>query len=184
MKYYKNGGFYDKEIHGLSLAGGDEEQLEECWAAFIADAVEITDEYWEELISSQTKGFSIAPDENGYPVSVAPPKKTLDELKDTAVNMLWRNYKIHQQKYVDAEDLTLATLCASQGSVKGSAVQLWVMNLWAQYYTVRDAISEAGTEEELSALDLTAESYGEPPYTIRELNEEAAAFLVNSGDKE
>ena len=33
----------------------------------------------------------------------------------------------------------------------------------------------------LAAIDLTAESYGEPPYTIRELNEEAAAFLANSG---
>ena len=109
------------------------------------------------------------------------PRKTFDELKAQAVNRLWRNYKAHQQKYVDAEDLTLATLCASQGSVKGSAVQLWVMNLWAQYYTVKDAISEAETEEALAVIDLTAESYGEPPYTIRELNEEAAAFLANSG---
>ena len=109
------------------------------------------------------------------------PRKTLDELKERAVNQLWRNYKAHQQKYVDAEDLTLATLCASKGSEKGSVVQLWVMSLWAQYYTVRDAISEAETEEALSAIDLTAESYGEPPYTIRELNEEAAAFLANSG---
>lgn len=180
MKYYKNGGFYDKEIHGLVLAGGDAEQLEECWAVFIADAVEITDEYWEELISSQAMGYSIAPDENGYPVAVAPPEKTLDELKTQVVNRLWRNYKTYQQKYVDAEDLTLATLCASQGSAKGSAVQLWVMNLWAQYYTVRDAITAAGTSDALAAIDLTAESYGEPPYTIRELNEEAAAFLANS----
>lgn len=109
------------------------------------------------------------------------PRKTLDELKAQAVNRLWRNYKTYQQKYVDAEDLTLATLCASQGSVKGSAVQLWVMNLWAQYYTVRDAITAAETSDALAAIDLTAESYGEPPYTIRELNEEAAEFLANSG---
>ena len=106
------------------------------------------------------------------------PRKTLDELKAEAVNRLWRNYKAHQQKYVDAEDLTLATTCAANGSEKGSAVQLWVMNLWAQYYTVKDAISEAETEEALAVIDLTAESYGEPPYTIRELNEEAAAYLA------
>lgn len=180
MKYYKNGGFYDKEIHGLALAGGDAEQLEECWAAFVVDAVEITDEYWSELISSQATGCSIAPDENGYPVAVAPLKKTLEELKVLVVNKLWRNYKAHQQKYVDAEDLTLATLCAANGSEKGSAVQLWVMNLWAQYYTVRDAITAAETSDALAVIDLTAESYGEPPYTIRELNEEAAAFLANS----
>lgn len=183
MKYYKNGGFYDKEIHGLALAGGDAEQLEECWAAFIADAVEVSDEDWQGLINGQSEGKRIEPDENGYPVAVAPPEKTLDELKEQAVNQLWRNYKAHQQKYVDAEDLTLATLCASKGSEKGSVVQLWVMSLWAQYYTVRDAISEAETEEALSAIDLGAEWYGEPPYTIRELNEEAAAFLANSGEE-
>lgn len=112
------------------------------------------------------------------------PRKTLDELKDRAVNQLWRNYKAYQQKYVDAEDLTLATLCAAKGSEKGSVVQMWVMSLWAQYYTVRDAISEAETEEALSAIDLTAEWYGEPPYTIRELNEEAAAFLANTSGGE
>ena len=184
MKYYKNGGFYDKEIHGLALAGGDAEQLEECWAAFIADAVEITDEYWKELMNGQAQGKRIEPDENGYPVAVAPPEKTLDELKAQAVNRLWRNYKAHQQKYVDAEDLTLATLCAAKGSEKGSVVQMWVMSLWAQYYTVRDAISGAETEEALSAIDLTAEWYGEPPYTIRELNEEAAAFLANTSGGE
>ena len=85
MKYYKNGGFYDKEIHGLALAGGDAEQLEECWAAFIADAVEITDEYWNELISSQATGCSIAPDENGYPVSVDPPDNTAEIQKALAL---------------------------------------------------------------------------------------------------
>ena len=182
MKYYKNGGFYDKEVHALGLAGGDETKLEETWAAFIADAVEVSNEDWQGLINGQSEGKRIEPDENGYPVAVAPPEKTLDELKAQAGNRLWRNYKTYQQKYVDAEDLTLATLCASQGSVKGSEVQLWVMNLWAQYYTVKDAISEAETEEAMAAIDLTAESYGEPPYTIRELNEEAAAFLANSGE--
>ena len=119
-------------------------------------------------------------DKGEYYEAVALSEVTLDELKAQAVNRLWRNYKTHQQKYVDAEDLTLATLCASQGSAKGSAVQLWVMNLWAQYYTVRDAITAAGTSDALAAIDLTAESYGEPPYTIRELNEEASAFLANS----
>ena len=133
-------------------------------------------------MNGQAQGKRIEPDENSYPVAVAPPEKTLDELKAQAVNQLWRNYKAHQQKYVDAEDLTLATTCAANGSEKGAAVQLWVMSLWAQYYTLRDAITTAETSDALAAIDLTAESYGEPPYTIRELNEEAAAFLANSGE--
>ncbi len=76
MKYYKNGGFYDKEIHGLTLAGGDAGQIEECWAAFIADAVEITEEHWLELLNGQSSGKLIQPDENGYPVLVDPPDNT------------------------------------------------------------------------------------------------------------
>ena len=55
---------------------------------------------------------------------------------------------------------------------------MWVMNLWAQYYTVKDAITAAGSAEALAAVDLTAEAVGVPLYTIRELNEEAAAAMA------
>lgn len=104
----------------------------------------------------------------------------LSDAKEKARKRLWSNYKEHQTKYVDAEDLTLASLCAAGGSVKGKAVQVWVMGLWKQYYTVKDLIDAATTLEVLNGLDLTAESYGEPPYTIRELNEEAAAVMAES----
>ncbi len=121
---------------------------------------------------------AIIEDKGEYYEAVALSEKTLDELKAEASNTLWRNYKTYQQQYVDAEDLTLATTCAANGSEKGSAVQLWVMQLWAQYYTVKDAITAAETADALAAIDLTADAIGEPPYTIRELNEEAAAFLA------
>lgn len=104
----------------------------------------------------------------------------LPDAKEKARKRLWSNYKAHQTKYVDAEDLTLASLCAAGGSVKGKAVQAWVMGLWKQYYTVKDLIDAATTLEVLNGLDLTAASYGEPPYTIRELNEEAAAVMAES----
>lgn len=104
----------------------------------------------------------------------------LSDAKEKARKRLWSNYKEHQTKYVDAEDLTLASLCAAGGSAKGKAVQAWVMGLWKQYYTVKDLIDAATTLEVLNGLDLTAESYGEPPYTIRELNEEAAAVMAES----
>ena len=121
---------------------------------------------------------AIIEDKGEYYEAVALSEKTLDELKAEASNTLWRNYKTYQQQYVDAEDLTLATTCAANGSEKGSAVQLWVMQLWAQYYTVKDAITAPETADALAAIDLTADAIGEPPYTIRELNEEAAAFLA------
>lgn len=100
--------------------------------------------------------------------------------KTAAYDKLWSNYKTFQETYVDAEDLTLAVVCASKGSAKGAAVQMWVMGLWAQYYVVKDQIAAAQSEEALAAIDLTADSFGAPPYTIRELNEEAAAALANS----
>ena len=112
------------------------------------------------------------------------PKRSLAELKEEACQELWQNYKAWQQKYVDAEDLTLAVVCANGGSQKGAAVQMWVMELWAQYYTVKDAITAAETAEALAAVDLTAEAFGEPPYTIRELNEEAAAVIAGTNKEE
>lgn len=103
----------------------------------------------------------------------------LSDAKEKARKRLWSNYKEHQTKYVDAEDLTLASLCAAGGSAKGKAVQEWVMGLWKQYYTVKDLVDAAENLEALNGLDLTAADCGEPPYTIRELNEEAAAVMAN-----
>lgn len=167
MKYYKDGGFYDQEIHSEAM---------ENWEEFISNAAEITDERWQELLQAQSRGCTIQPDENGNPIAVEPTPPTLEEHKARAINQLWYNYKNHQQTYVDAEDLTLATVCAAQGSEKGAAVQMWVMNLWGQYYAAKDAITAAESEEALKAIDLTAT--GEPPYTIRELNEDAKNLLT------
>lgn len=123
----------------------------------------------QEVEQSESGGWYLA----GYA-----PQKPLEERKEDACQELWSNYKAHQTKYVDAEDLTLAVVCANGGSQKGAAVQAWVMGLWARYYTVKDAVAAAETAEVLAAIDLTAEAVGVPPYTIRELNEEAAAAMA------
>ena len=123
----------------------------------------------QEVEQSENGGWYLA----GYA-----PQKSLEERKEEACQELWSNYKAHQTKYVDAEDLTLATTCAAYGSEKGKAVQMWVMGLWARYYEVKDAVAAAGSAEVLAAIDLTAEAVGAPPYTIRELNEEAAAAMA------
>ena len=105
------------------------------------------------------------------------PVTTLEERKLAAYQTLWENYKGFQTRYVDAEDLTLAVLCASHGSLNGAAVQSWVMGLWQTYYGVKDRIAAAADAAELDAIDLAPDAYGPPPYTIRELNEEAARAL-------
>lgn len=103
---------------------------------------------------------------------------TIEDMRQMNINILWRNYKNFQTTYVDAEDLTLATLCAQGGSDKGKAVQMWVMGLWQKYYQIKDLIESISDKTEFVGIDLSADSYGKPPYTIRELNEEASSFLA------
>lgn len=105
-------------------------------------------------------------------------EQSVEELRAQLEDTLWSNYKTYQRTYVDPEDLTLANTCAAGGSEKGAAVQQWVLALWAQYYTVKDLLAAAETLEALRAVDISTGSLTPPPYTIRELNEEAAAFLV------
>lgn len=163
MKYYANGSFYTPEIHGGAIPAG---------------AVEISDEYHRALLDAQAAGKRIVPGAGGVPIEVDPPELTLEERRAEAVAQLWANYKAHQQRHVDAEDLTLATVCAANGSAKGAAVQAWVMSLWAAYYRVRDAVEAAADAEALAAIDLAPDPADVPRYTIRELNEEAAAAIA------
>lgn len=57
-------GFYDLSIHGYSIP---------------ADAVEITEVQHAQLLSDQSAGATIQPDENGFPVAVFPPPPNLAE---------------------------------------------------------------------------------------------------------
>ena len=163
MKYFYNNAFYAPEENDIPDG-----------------AVEITDEQWEKLLDAQSLGKRIVTGDDGYPVAEDYPEPTLDERKAVITDRLWRNYKTYQQKYVDDGDLSLAIVCASKGSAMGSAVQNWVLLLWARYYTVRDAVTAAETAEALEAIDLSADACGVPPYTIRQLNDEARAASVNN----
>lgn len=167
MKYYFEKAFYSPEIGPVPEG-----------------AVEITDDRWQELLRAQMNGKRIVTGEDGYPVAEDYPEPTLDERKAAIIDRLWRNYKTYQQKYVDDGDLSLAIVCASKGSAMGSAVQNWVLLLWARYYTVRDAVTAAETAEALEAIDLTPDAFGVPPYTIRQLNDEAKAATAQSTDVE
>ena len=104
---------------------------------------------------------------------------SVEELRAQLEDTLWSNYKTYQRTYVDPEDLTLANTCAAGGSAKGAAVQQWVLALWARYYEVKDLLAAAETLEALRAVDISTATLTPPPYTIRELNEEAAAFLAH-----
>ena len=168
MKYYWKDGFYIDEVH-FSF----DPETGECT---IPDGyTEITGELYHALLAGQAAGQRIVTGADGLPELADPPQPSLDERKTAAGATLWGNYKAHQQKYVDPEDLTLAVVCASKGSAKGAAVQAWVLALWAAYYQVKDAIEAVTTADALTAINLAPDPEDVPQYTIRELNEEAAA---------
>ena len=96
----------------------------------------------------------------------------LQDKKDRAINQLWSNYKAFQRRYVDPEDLTMANTLALAKKPKGLAVRNWVFLLWDAYYVVRAQIVNATSVDAVNAIDISVKS-GIPPYTIKELNEEA-----------
>ncbi len=60
MKYYYSkttNGFYCKEVHGENIP---------------QDAIEVTEEQWENIQIGTDKGYVIAADENGSPVAIDP----------------------------------------------------------------------------------------------------------------
>lgn len=171
MKYYWKDGFYIDEIHFNFDAETGEYTVPDGY-------IEITEELYHNLLDGQAAGKRIMTGADGLPELTDPPQLSLDERKATSVARLWGNYKAHQQKYVDPEDLTLAVVCASKGSAKGAAVQAWVLALWAEYYQVKDAVEAATSAEALAAITLAPDAENVPPYTIRELNEEATSVAL------
>lgn len=96
----------------------------------------------------------------------------LQDLKDKTIHYLWSNYKAFQRRYVDPEDLTLATTLSLANKPKGTAVRNWVFQLWDAYYIVKARIENATTVDVIENIDL-AVTVDAPPYTIKQLNEEA-----------
>lgn len=99
-------------------------------------------------------------------------ERKLQDKKDRAINQLWSNYKAFQRRYVDPEDLTLATTLSLANKPKGTAVRNWVFQLWAAYYIMKGQIENATTVDVIENIDL-AVTVDAPPYTIKQLNEEA-----------
>ncbi len=96
----------------------------------------------------------------------------LQDKKDRAINQLWSNYKAFQRRYVDPEDLTLATTLSLANQPMGTAVRNWVFQLWDAYYILKGQIENATTVDVIENIDL-AVTVDAPPYTIKQLNEEA-----------
>lgn len=93
--YYsaKSGGFYDESIHA-------KEQIP-------LDAVSVTVEKCQELLTAQSKGKRITADSNGNPVAIDPPTPT-DEQLALAVRTK-RDQLISDTDYLIMPDYTITT---------------------------------------------------------------------------
>ena len=149
---------YDKNTGKFLNTGMIPEEMAEKWkywtATSIPDTVDKQYAYWN--------GSSWVEDT----------EQKITDTKEKAFNDLWSNYKEFQRVHVDPEDLTLATTLSLANKPKGTAVRNWVFELWDKYYTVKSKLEKAARIEEITAIDLTC-TFDLPPYTIKELNEEA-----------
>lgn len=152
--YYR----YDKDSGKFLNTGMITEEMAQEWiywtATSIPDDVDKQYAYWngESWIEDKDKKFADA--------------------KAKALYQLWSNYKTYQRKYVDPEDLTLATTLSLASQPMGTAVRDWTFQLWDEYYDTKTLLEEAQSVDEINAIDISVK-IGSPPYTIRQLNKEA-----------
>lgn len=104
MKYYAKsaGGFYDSEINGDNIPN---------------DAVEITTDLWEELLSDQSQGKIITGDESGHPISINRPGPGNDELMKIELTNLSAEYQ------EDIKNLNIAWLAAAVSDGVGEEIK-------------------------------------------------------------
>ena len=146
MKYAPStGAFYVPEIHGTSIP---------------ADAVDITPQQHEALLTAQAAGKRIVPDANGYPVAQNPPPPTADQIAAARVAAV--------QAHMDAaaaargyDDIKTAVTYADEPAVprfqaEGQAFRAWRSLVWAHCHQVLDDV-QSGRRAIPSAADLVAE---------------------------
>ena len=143
---------------------------------------EISPQRYQEMMAAQGHGAEIV----GNPGTGLPERKStsyetpsLEQVRAKRVASLWIAYKNYQRSQVDPEDLTLAAQCAASGSLKGAAVQQWVLQLWGDYYKVKMSMLSAESNDVLMMIPINPARCGTIPYSIAELNLEAAESMRN-----
>lgn len=136
---------YAKEIHGESIP---------------ADAVEITDEQFAEVLDAREAGKIIAADGNGYPIFLDPPPPTIEQMVE--------KYREAIQKHLDDaaraagyDDIRTAVTYADEPAVakfqaEGQAFRAWRSLVWAYGYEQVDAVT-AGEREQPTIDELISE---------------------------
>lgn len=109
-------GFYLQEIHGSSIP---------------LDAVEISREYYQELLHGETEGKSISSDPSGNPVLIERPDPTADQLKELAI--------AQDKAYLASTDYVVSKI--SEAQALGQDIQP-LLAKYADVLTEREAARE------------------------------------------
>ena len=149
MKYAPStGAFYVPEIHGTSIP---------------ADAVDITPQQHEALLTAQAAGKRIVPDANGYPVAQdppPPPPPTAEQIRAALTDAVYAHMNAAAQAR-GYDDIKAAVTYAEEPAVplfqaEGRALRAWRSLVWAHCYQVL-ADAQAGTRAIPTAAQLIAE---------------------------
>lgn len=105
----------------------------------------------------------------------------LEKYKEQKKYFLWKSFKQYQQKYVDAEDLILASMLSINGNQKGTAVRNWVQNLWLKYYEEKNKIESLTPSSNFGIINYDPSVCGFPTYSIYELNQEVLKGVLEDG---
>lgn len=98
---------------------------------------------------------------------------TFEEKKALVKQRFWEQCKNYMNQYIPEDVLSTIHAAAAANGVKGSAMQKWVQEFWYPfYYDHAASIDQLTSEDELQAWSFDVSVYGEPPYSILEINEE------------
>lgn len=98
---------------------------------------------------------------------------TLEQLKHIKTLNLLSGFRSYISMRFDDAAIVAINNAAHMNGPKGCAVQEWINSLWYPlYYTLTDSISTATDKETLESVNIDPKQHGEPPYSMREINEE------------
>ena len=98
---------------------------------------------------------------------------TFEEKKSLVKQRCWEQCKNYMNQYIPDDILPTIHAAAESGGIKGIALQKWVQEFWYPFYYAHvAAIDLLKDEAKLQEWSIDVPVYGEPPYSILEVNEE------------
>ena len=92
----------------------------------------------------------------------------IEKRKKQMIDQLWQSATAYEQKFISGSAPTKMLQLALQGNEKAAAIGVWLEQLWGTYYTRRDLVVAAETQEDINIISEDFSSVGEIPFTVKE----------------